>query len=160
MQDKGKYIVVGVDGSEGSDRALHWALREAQDRGASVRAVATWQWLGTGVGPLDTSGLQAAQEFAVAGLDDAVDRALADWQGTPPEVTREVVQGRPVDALIGAAEGAEMLVLGSHGHGRLRHVTMGSVSEGCLEKATCPVVVIPLPHHLRRHHKRAAAAAH
>lgn len=158
MQNK-KLIVVGVDGSEGSALALRWALDEAQSRGDSITAVATWQWLGTGEGVLDTSGLQTAQEFAVAGLDDAVDSALADWEGTPPDITRKVVQGRPADALLQAAEGADLLVVGSHGHGRLRHVTMGSVSEACMQKATCPVVVVPLPHHQRRHHKRADAMA-
>jgi nucleotide-binding universal stress UspA family protein len=58
----------------------------------------------------------------------------------------EVVQGRAADVLTRAAHDADLLVLGSHGHGRLHHAALGSVSDACVRKATCPVVVLPVPH--------------
>lgn len=57
----------------------------------------------------------------------------------------EVIEGRPADVLAAAGAAADLLVLGSHGHSRVRHTVLGSVSEDCIRKATCPVVVIPVP---------------
>ena len=57
----------------------------------------------------------------------------------------EVIEGRPADVLAGASSAADLLVLGSHGHSRVRHTVLGSVSADCIRKAACPVVVIPVP---------------
>jgi nucleotide-binding universal stress UspA family protein len=59
-------------------------------------------------------------------------------------VTAEVVEGKPAEVLSAAARPADLLVLGSHGHGRMRHTVLGSVNEECVRKASCPVVVIPV----------------
>jgi len=56
----------------------------------------------------------------------------------------EAIEGAPAKVLTGAAAGADLLVLGSHGHGRLFHVVLGSVAEECIRVATCPVVVVPV----------------
>jgi nucleotide-binding universal stress UspA family protein len=69
--------------------------------------------------------------------------ALASLHGV--SVATEAVEGRAADVLTAAARGAELLVLGSHGHSRVRHTVLGSVAEECVRKATCPVVVLPVP---------------
>jgi nucleotide-binding universal stress UspA family protein len=56
-----------------------------------------------------------------------------------------VIEGRPADVLAAAGRAADLLVLGSHGHSRVRHTVLGSVSEDCIRNAACPVVVIPVP---------------
>jgi len=132
-------IVVGVDGSEGSRRALDWAAREAAERGGALRAVVAWRWDGgTTVSPIEER--QRASEL----LDQEI-TALTTRVGSASPVVGEVVEGRAADVLTTAARGADLLVLGSHGHGRLQHTVLGSVSEECIRKATCPVVVIPVP---------------
>lgn len=136
-------IVVGVDGSDGGTRALRWAMREAATRGGAVQAVTAWNWEGPAASvPVSTT---PADERRTA------ERSLAEAVGwarsAHPEVclTAHAVEGRPADVLTTAARDADLLVLGSHGHTRLRHVVLGSVSEECVRAATCPVVVIPVP---------------
>ncbi len=142
-----KRVVVGVDDTAGSRFALRWALKEARYRDATVHAVAGWHWDGYDESLWMASGPQVARERTQETLDEVVEKVLAEWVNEPPPVRREVAQGRPDEVLVAAAEGAEMLVVGSHGHGRLRHAALGSVSESCTRHATCPVVVVPLPHH-------------
>ncbi|HEX2416634.1 MAG TPA: universal stress protein [Micromonosporaceae bacterium] len=144
-------IVVGVDGSEGGRRALRWALREALHRGAAVEAVTAWMWDDIDTVPIGPSTPREARKRAARLLDQEVEAALAEWVATPPTVAREIVESSPVKALVEAAASADLLVLGSHGHGRLHHVALGSVSEACIREASCPVVVVPVPHPERRH---------
>ena len=137
-------IVVGVDGTPGGRRALDVALREAAYTGASVEAVTAWSWdgleeLATATGPRD------AEERARRVLDRVVDRALAE-QGQPVTVTRRAVRGDAADVLTAASRGADFLVVGTHGYGGIRRAVLGSVSQACLRRATCPVVVVPGPH--------------
>jgi nucleotide-binding universal stress UspA family protein len=63
-------------------------------------------------------------------------------------VASEAVQGRAAEVLAAAAHDGDLLVVGSHGHGRLYHSALGSVSDACVCKAGCPVVVVPVPHQL------------
>jgi nucleotide-binding universal stress UspA family protein len=137
-------IVVGVDGSEGGRRALDWAAAEATARGGAVRAVIAWSWNGLDYGPI--TAVNPAEENALAAqvMTAEID-ALRERHGAHLPVTGEAVEGSPADALTDAARGADLLVLGSHGHSRVRHTVLGSVSEACIRKATCPVVVIPAP---------------
>ncbi|RZU54599.1 nucleotide-binding universal stress UspA family protein [Krasilnikovia cinnamomea] len=137
-------IVVGVDGSVGSRRALEWAAREAAARGGAVQAVIAWSWDGIEYGPMTATGPEEEAQRAAELLDREV-KALADRRGTAQPVAAEVIEGRPADVLSAAASAADLLVLGSHGHSRVRHTVLGSVSEECIRKATCPVVVIPVP---------------
>ena len=71
-----------------------------------------------------------------------VNSALADG-GPHVGLVRQVLAGTPANVLTEASRGAGMLVLGSHGHSRLRQAALGSVSESCVRNASCPVVVIP-----------------
>lgn len=137
-------IVVGVDGSDGGRRALDWAVREADARGGAVQAVTAWSWDGLDFTPAIATNPTEARERATRLLDDEI-RALVARHGSHVPVAAEVVEGSPGTALAHAGRTADLLVLGSHGHSRIRRTVLGSVSEECIRKATCPVVVIPVP---------------
>ncbi|WP_197087913.1 universal stress protein [Micromonospora sp. HK10] len=137
-------IVVGVDGSDGGRRALDWATREATTRGGTVQAVITWRWDGVESGPATATNPGDEKQHARAILDREIQAVTAGRAPLSP-VAAEVVEGRAADVLTHAARGADLLVLGSHGHSRFRHTVLGSVSEECVRKASCPVVVIPVP---------------
>lgn len=139
-----RVIVVGVDGTEGSRLALRWALQEAAYRGDTVHTVATWHWEGFDESALETSGPQVAHDISQTRLDEEVAKTLAEWTDAPPPVTSEVVEGAPAEVLVAASADADMLVLGSHGHSKLRHRAVGSTSAHIIENARCPVVVVPL----------------
>ena len=81
----------------------------------------------------------------------ALDQAIAVARRGYPDVAvaAEVAAGPAAEVLTGAATDADLLVLGSHGHGRLFHAVVGSVAEQCIRAAVCPVVVVPVPHPVR-----------
>jgi nucleotide-binding universal stress UspA family protein len=134
-------IVVGFDGSDGGIRALSWAVAEAAKRGGTVQAVMAWQWTEPELG---TDVRAAHGEMARLSLEEAIATARQGHPEVP--VAAEAVPGAPAEALTGAATDADLLVLGSHGHGRLFHAVLGSVAEQCVRAGVCPVVVIPVPH--------------
>lgn len=145
-------IVVGVDGSEGSLAALTWAVHETRLRGGTLRVVMAWQmpqafgsanvW-GLGMDP----SLDAETVLAEAAAKEA-DRLSADVDpGGEASMRWEAVEGHPAWALIGAAESADLLVVGSRGHGGFVGALLGSVSQHVVTHAGCPVVVIPHPQH-------------
>jgi nucleotide-binding universal stress UspA family protein len=135
-------VVVGVDGSAEAARALEWAVRETDARGGTVTAVAAWNWDGPSLAkpPL---GVNPGQVRAYT--EQLMATALADVRAQYPAVaiTAKVVQGHAPSVLVEVAKDADLLVLGSHGYGRFHHAVLGSVSEQCVRKATCPVVVVP-----------------
>lgn len=133
-------VVVGVDGSEASREALRWALRQAALTGAGIEAVACWQW------PAAAGGFAPYEDFDMSTptrqyAEAEVAQALAET-GSSVEVRLVVVEGYPAGALVAHGAGAELLVVGSRGHGTLRGVLLGSVGLHCVTHATCPVVVI------------------
>jgi len=140
-------IVVGVDGSEGSDEALRWALRCATETRATVEAVNAWElsyeWV-DGYFPHIERWCQEASRSARVILDAAVDRAVAGQAGSVG-VSRTVVEGPAARVLIEEAKGADLLVVGSRGRGGFVGLLLGSVSEQCVQHACCPVVVVPTP---------------
>ncbi len=134
-------IVVGVDGSEGGERALRWAIHEAATRGGSVTAVAAWSWAG-----MDAATITNPDE-ARRHVEDMLGKAIVKALNDDPRVSvaTAVVLGAAGPTLVEAARDADLLVLGSHGHGRLFHAVVGSVAEDCIRTAPCPVVVLPVP---------------
>jgi nucleotide-binding universal stress UspA family protein len=136
-------IVVGVDGSKGSRRALEFALDEAQAHGESLCVVHAYPVsLPCPPGqapPANTELVHRAQELVREMLDEsgAAER--------PVELTTEVVAIRDnaARALVNAARGASLLVVGSRGLEGFAGLLMGSVSQQCVQHATCPVAVIP-----------------
>jgi nucleotide-binding universal stress UspA family protein len=134
-------IVVGVDGSDGGRRALRWAIHEAADRGRTVQVVTAWRW--------DRSETTSGANVAAAQERERAEQILHDELAAVGDssvvIAAEAVEGRAADVLCAAARDAGLLVLGSHGHGRTMHTVLGSVSEECVRRGPCPVVVIPVP---------------
>jgi nucleotide-binding universal stress UspA family protein len=137
-------IVVGVDGSDASRRALEWSVAEARLREAEVVAVHGWSLpiipgpMGTYVPPPPSDQMQTEAERV---LEDELTR-LGDAAGGV-RITRQVVEMPPARALLRAAQGADMLVVGSRGLGGFRGLLLGSVGHQCAQHATCPVVIVP-----------------
>lgn len=133
----GTDIVVGIDGSEHSKRALKWALDEAEVHGSRVRAVLCWSYLGLADSPM---GVGTTEETARAELEAAVAPVAGDRIDL---VDLTPVNDLPVAGLLGqAAEGA-MIVVGSRGRGGVRGLMLGSVSRTVVERSPVPVVVVP-----------------
>jgi nucleotide-binding universal stress UspA family protein len=138
-------IVVGVDGSEASKSALTWAIEEARLRGATVLAVNAWQFPlvafgdygGTGVPMLTSVDLEKLAESTVR---DAVADVVGDDVSVP--VTTSVRNGHPARELVDASTGADLLVVGSIGHGGFAGMLLGSVSAHVVHHATCPVAIV------------------
>ncbi|HUZ26952.1 MAG TPA: universal stress protein [Streptosporangiaceae bacterium] len=143
QEEKAGRIVVGVDGSEPGDAALRWAVRQAELTGASVDAVIVWEYpaalSGYGMGPIpmyDNDFPVVAEKTVTEAISKAVDPA------SHVQVRAQVVEGGAALALLNAAEGADLLVVGSRGHGGFAGALLGSVSQHCVHHARCPVVVI------------------
>jgi nucleotide-binding universal stress UspA family protein len=135
-------IVVGVDGSPASLDALEWAVGQASLTGAVVEAVTAWHFPTTAVGgyPIiaDTNWHDNAQLIQ----DLAVKEALGE---EATSLVRRVAQGHPVRVLLDAATDADLLVVGSRGHGGFTGMLLGSVSEHVVAHAPCAVVVVKSP---------------
>jgi nucleotide-binding universal stress UspA family protein len=142
--NKTQLIIVGVDGSEGSRLALRWAVAEAQRSGGAVKAVTAWYWQGLEGDMLAVTNPREQEQHAERISVREVEAVVAEF-GSETPIAREVVEGVPVRVLIDASRQARMLVLGSHGHGRLHRAVLGSVSDECARQARCPVVIIPTP---------------
>ncbi|MGA5413802.1 universal stress protein [Streptomyces pseudogriseolus] len=131
-------ITAGIDGSEESLAALAWAAREAVRRDLPLRVVHAWRFQTHDA--LDT-GDRAAQERWVREAAEEAVRAVRERHGGL-DVTTDVPEGDAVDTLTAAAAGAEMLVLGSRGHGRLVGFLVGSVGQQVIVDAERPVVFV------------------
>jgi len=136
-------IVVGVDGSEPSRRALKWAAGQAQRTGAELNVVTTWEYPTTfGWAPPYPPAFDPEGDTRAA-LEETVNAVLGPEPSVPVRLT--VLEGHPAPVLTEQAEGAEMLVVGSRGHGAFMGMLLGSVSEHCASHASCPVVVVRHP---------------
>jgi nucleotide-binding universal stress UspA family protein len=134
-------IVVGVDGSVPSKAALAWAIRQARLTGAEVEAVTAWHFpIAFGYPQPVVTDVINYQELATQTLGDAI--AETSRPGDPVKITPRVVEGNAAQALIDAAAGAELLVVGSRGHGGFVEALLGSVGQHCVQHAPCPVLVI------------------
>jgi nucleotide-binding universal stress UspA family protein len=133
------WIVVGVDGSEHSRRALEWALGEAKLRQAGCVLVHAWNYGLVGASPWPGEAAQTLGDAAQLLLDNNV--AFARSFGVPLDARLEC--GSASQALVDASRDALMLVVGNRGHGGFTGALLGSVSTACVHHACCPVVVIP-----------------
>jgi nucleotide-binding universal stress UspA family protein len=139
-------IVVGVDHSAGAKAALRFALGEARLRQATLRVVHAWQF-----GYIGATGLEGAlpavggelEDFrrgAEAALDETLRDVGAEKDGVAIE--RRVEQGTAAAVLVEESRGADLLVVGSRGHGGFAQLLLGSVSQQCAQHAFCPVVIV------------------
>ena len=154
-------VVVGVDGSEGSQGALDWAVAEARMRKAPLRIVHAWKYGFNVVGPSayigDTSMLGMAAGYmgsvgfdsselhqaAESHLREALSKVLTEV--TDLLIERQVMEGSPAEVLVGAVTEDDLLVVGSRGHGGFAGLLLGSVSQQCVHHSPCPVVIVHTP---------------
>lgn len=138
-------IVVGIDGSDDSKQALEWALDEARLRGASLRVVYAWMLpvyaTGYGFAPGALIDPVAMSESASSHLDKTIDEIVSKAKDVAVE--RKAIEGPAAQVLVEEAEGADLLVVGSRGHGGFAGLLLGSVSQQCAHHATCPVAIVP-----------------
>ncbi|GAB2928424.1 MULTISPECIES: universal stress protein [unclassified Streptomyces] len=135
-------IVVGVDGSDSSIKALHWAVRQAELTGATVEAVNSWEYPATSWASM-MPGMPEdfdPQALATVSLNEALEEALG--AAGAAAVSKIVVIGNPAQALLDRAQGADLLVVGARGHTGFKATLLGSVSLHVTQHAPCPVTVV------------------
>ena len=148
-------IVVGVDSSDGAKEALRFALKEAKLRQTTLRVVHAWQF-----GYIGVSGLEGFSPVLGADLGDLRRTAEVELDAVMHEIApdadgvvieRRVSEGNPATVLVDESRQADLLVVGSRGHGGFAGLLLGSVSQQCAHHAACPVAIV-------RANARAAAA--
>ncbi len=167
MDDKAQpVVVVGIDGSQASSKALAWAAEEARMRGAVLRVVHAYRvprlssedYLEAST-PVEGPGLSAWDEKAYesfrsqvvsesgdvrSGTEDSVAAQVSTVLGDSPDVPVEhvVTEGRAAQVILEAAEDADLVVVGSRGRGGFTGLLLGSVSTQVTHHAHCPVTVV------------------
>lgn len=143
-------IVVGVDGSPDSVRALRWAAQLAALFGSPIEAIMVWE------PPIEFGWTYPValrtddwQERCMQAMHRAVDEAYGTQR--PPRLRLRVIEGYPAARLIEASKGAELLIVGSRGHGGFASLVLGSVGVKCVEHAHCPVLVARHEHTAAEH---------
>jgi len=131
-------IVAGIDGSASSLRALEWAARQAELTDATLEVIAAWEWpsaLGWSSIPNNYDPQQDTRK--------ELESLITPLRAAHPhlEVTSKIVEGHPAPVLVEESRGADLLVVGSRGHGAFVGMLIGSTSEHCVANAACPVVV-------------------
>ncbi|USQ85012.1 universal stress protein [Streptomyces phaeoluteigriseus] len=131
-------ITAGVDGTEESLAALAWAAREAVRRDLALRVVHAWRFQSDAAA--EVADREAQEEWVRAAVRDAV----TDVSGRHPglRVTGDIVEGEPAETLVAAGAEAELLVLGSRGHGAVVGFLLGSVGQQVIAEARRPVVLV------------------
>lgn len=139
-------IVVGVDGSPSSEQALRWAAEQARRTGEEVHAVIAWEY------PANYGGAPISDIDWAADSRGALQKAVANAvdEADAQRVVQHVVHAHPAQALLDAAAGADLLVVGCRGYGGFAGMLLGSVSQHVVAHSPCPVVVL---------HEHAAAEA-
>lgn len=162
----GPKVVVALDGSAGSRAALAFAIEDAARRGVPVEAVTVVKSPDYMV-DFDVMGAAEVERLrgrmradAEARVRAVVDEVSAAATGPVPDIGIRAVHGPTAHALLQAAQGADLLVVGSRGHGEFSSVLLGSTSMQLALHATCPLTVVHSPearrHRLRLHRERRA----
>lgn len=135
-------IVVGVDGSPQAAAALRWAIDEAALRQATLEVIHAWLFPVVGDMP-GAAGDSLAWDLERA-AGHLLDRVIDDVAGPDPavKIDRRVLEGSPAAVLVDAADGADLLVVGSRGRGGFAQLLLGSVAEQCVHHTRCPVCVV------------------
>jgi len=135
-------VVVGVDASDVARAALVWAARYAELVGGRVEVVHAWHPHETYVWMPDLPPPVPPTDVARKALQDLVDDVVGD---RPVPVTAEVVEGHAGRVLVDRSRSADLLVVGSRGHGGFDGLALGSVSGHCAEHARCSVMIVRPP---------------
>ncbi|WP_435271431.1 universal stress protein [Streptomyces sp. 1222.5] len=133
-------VVVGVDGSPSSYEALRWGVRYAALVGGTLDAVTAWEQPGL----YGWSAPAVDTDIDVDEARERMTRELTDVLGGEgaAAVTTHIAHGNPAEVLLRAAEGAEVVVVGSRGRGGFARALLGSVSQHVSQHASCPVVIV------------------
>lgn len=133
-------IVVGVDGSDPAVAALAWAVRVARATDARIEVVTV-----TAEVPLAASlgGVWAVGEDATEQAQAAQHHTLEQVEHAGVDITTSIQDGQPTGVLLGTAQGADLLVLGTHGYGAIESALLGSVGRQAVTHAVCPTVLVP-----------------
>lgn len=139
-------IIVGIDGSPCSHRALEWAVHEAVIRKDPLTVLTVRQttagFLGSAAARSDDyEESEQARKTALAEVEEVLDQVVGDSR--PTTVGVQAVLGLPAEELLKAAVEADMIVVGSRGCGGFKKLSLGSVSSQLVHHGHCPVVVIP-----------------
>lgn len=137
-------VVVGIDGSEVSEQATALAFAEADVRDAELIAVHTWMDMQVQASLAGLSAAQQQWEEVEKQQADLLEERLQGFIEKHPsvDVKKVITRDRPVRALVEAAEGAQLLVVGSHGRGGFKGMLLGSTSRALLQSAPCPMMVV------------------
>ncbi|MDQ0756240.1 universal stress protein [Arthrobacter sp. B3I4] len=127
-----------MDGSDSSLAALEWALEEGRLRSGQVHVVSAWHYPAIG----DADGRAPDHDAFGDHTRQSHAEAMVRSAGAGVAVTGEVAEGRPADVLLGAAAAADLLVVGSRGHGGFTGMLLGSVSNHAVHHARCPMLVV------------------
>jgi nucleotide-binding universal stress UspA family protein len=133
-------VVVGVDGSAESVAALKWAAAYKAATGADIHAVLAWHYP-SAVGPAPGVAPESVSDEVRAEMTEHLTAAIKA-AAPDAEIDQHITYGHPVQVLIDASSSADLLVVGSRGHGAFHGMLVGSVSIGCVTHAHCPVVVV------------------
>lgn len=136
-----KPIVVGIDGTPASDRALEWALDEAVVRGCPLHVVHAWTFEAL------TDWTETTEQRVRAESEALIEKAVhtvSQQRQELPEIVRKTLRGDAAETLERASEGAAMLVIASHTGHRIRQIVLGSTSMHVVRHAHAPIVVIPV----------------
>jgi nucleotide-binding universal stress UspA family protein len=141
MTTEERLVVVGVDGSPESVAALKWAADYVAATKARLRAVMAWHYpAAAGPAPVGVAPAAVTDEVR-AQIAETLSKAVAE--GAPGLDAEEMIgYGHPAQVLIDQSDGADLLVVGSRGHGAFTGMMVGSVSIHCVTHAHCPVVVV------------------
>lgn len=141
MVTEGQLVVVGVDGSPESIAALKWAAAYGAATGARLRAVMAWHYPApVGIAPVGVAPAAISEEVRLR-MTEALAKAAAE-AAAGTEIAQEIGYGHPAQLLIDQSADADLLVVGSRGHGAFTGMMVGSVSIHCVTHAHCPVVVV------------------
>jgi nucleotide-binding universal stress UspA family protein len=137
-------IVVGVDGSPSSRTALRWAVRQANLTNGTVDAVMAWEipivLQSYAMAPIYVEQDDGFEENVKKTIEAVISEEVepADSQ----RVRSLAINGHPAQVLLDIAAGADLLVVGSRGHGKFAEALLGSVSQNCVHHASCPVLIM------------------
>jgi nucleotide-binding universal stress UspA family protein len=144
-----KTIVVAVDFSNATKGVLEMAAKQAKAFGAQLRLLHVVEpepsYTAYGFTPDEFPALHAYQEEAKRRAAAKLESLLSEVQVALSDATCQIAEGSPLHALLDYVKesGADLVVLGSHGHGAIASLLLGSVAEGMIRKATVPTLIVP-----------------
>jgi nucleotide-binding universal stress UspA family protein len=137
-------IIVGIDGSDHSRRALEWAIHEAAVRQVPLTVLTVNQAIvGYGGGPVEYPGDEDRAGKAREAAQKQTDSILDSAGSRPTSVTVQATTGFPAEEILRASAGADMIVIASRGVGGFGLLRIGSVAHQVTHQAPIPVVLIP-----------------